>query len=91
MHESELGLLVSEADRQFGDEARRVGSAVNRAILLISLAAISSGIQMAGTHSLWQALVVAFALAAASLAIPVILFRKGEEVSIDDLQEHLYI
>lgn len=45
---------------------------------------------MAETPSLWQALAVAFTLTAASLAIPVILFRKGEEVSIDDLQEHLF-
>ena len=89
-HESELGLLASEADRQLGDEARRAESAVNRATLLISSAAIASGIQLSGTPSIWQALAVVFTLAAASLAIPVILFRKEEEVSIDDLQEHLY-
>ena len=63
---------------------------MNRAKLLIISAAIASGIQMAETPSLWQALAVAFTLTAASLAIPVILFRKGEEVSIDDLQEHLF-
>jgi hypothetical protein len=90
LHEAELALMTSEADRQLADVGRRTDAAASRAAILVSSAAIASSVQMAGSANIWQVIAVAMSLTAALLAIPVLLFRKGQEVSINERLAKLY-
>jgi len=98
-HAPELAMLSAEATRQMAEVGARIDSAASRATILISSAAVASGIQATASSSVFQILALIFSLGAALLAIPVLLFRRGKaqdkrkghakEVSIEERLDHL--
>jgi hypothetical protein len=89
-HQEALSILAREADRRIGDVARRHEVLNNRATLLISSAAIASGVQVGGVAGGWQLAALAATLLAALAGIASLFGRRGREVNLDALQRTLY-
>jgi hypothetical protein len=78
----QLTRLGVEADRQLVDVARRRDNASTRAALVVSSAAIASGVQLSKTTNGWMIASVIAALVAAGLAVPLLGFSDKIEVKV---------
>ena len=80
-HQAELGTLAREADRRLADVNHRLEVLASRGSMIIGAAAIASGVQISQDASVWLVCSVIASLAAAVLAIPLLRFRRGQEVN----------
>lgn len=85
MRGEELRLLSAEADRRLVDVNRRLDNAASRGAMVVSAAAIASGVQVAQGASIWLVGSVIASLVAATLALPLIRFRREREVNVRHL------
>ncbi len=84
-HQEELALLATEADRRLADVNRRLDNAASRGAIVVSAAAIASGVQVAQGASFWLIASVLASLIAAALALPLMRFKRGQEVNVGQL------
>lgn len=88
-HHEELSLLATEADRRLADVNRRLDNAASRGAMVVSAAAIASGVQVAQGASIWLIASVLASLVAAALALPLMRFKRGKEVNVGQLVKDL--
>ena len=89
VHQDELGTLAREADRRLADVNHRLEVLASRGSMIIGAAAIASGVQISQGASVWLVCSVIASLAAAVLAIPLLRFRRGQEVNVGHLVKTL--
>lgn len=84
--DEKVAILMKEADRRLVDVSRRLDGSASRAGIVIGAALVAASVQLPGTG--WaRAAPVVLALAAAVLAVLVLRFRGGREVSVAKLLE----
>ena len=88
-HMPELHLLANEADRRLQDVNRRLDSAAARGAVIISAAAIASGVQVAQTSTTWTVSSIVASMISAVLALPLVRFSRGAEVAVARLTASL--
>ncbi len=88
-HKDELAILGEEADRRLHDVARRLDAAASRGAMVVSAAAIASGVQVGQSPSPWLVGSVVASLVAAGLSLPLVRFKRGAEVNVSHLTKEL--
>ena len=88
-HGDELEQLASEADRRLHDVNRRLDGAAARSAMVVSAAAIASGIQITQSPNCWLVGSIIASMASAALALPLVRFRRAPEVNVSALAARL--
>lgn len=88
-HSDAIRLLSHEADRRLVDVNRRLEILASRGSFVVGAAAVASGVQLTQGLDLGLVLSTCCALIAVGLSLPLLRFKRGQEVNVVALVRQL--